>query len=108
MKAGSTIALDIVVKNTGSEPWFTHAAVAWVEASYRWLNSKGEVLAIEGERTSVDPHVVQPGESRQVTLKVVAPPNPGSYTLWVSMVQEGVAWFYGKGAKPLALPATVD
>jgi len=108
VKVGETYALDINVKNTGTQPWFGHARVAQVDVSYRWLDSDGKILPIEGNRSILNAQVLQPGASEQLKLQVVAPPNPGSYILWVSMVQEGVIWFYGKGAKPLALRVTVD
>jgi hypothetical protein len=108
VKAGETYPLEITVKNTGTQAWYGHGRVAQVDASYRWLDSKGTILPIEGNRAVLNPAVLEPGASDQLKLPVVAPPNPGSYILWVSMVQEGVIWFYGKGAKPLALRVTVD
>lgn len=108
MKVGAASMLDVTVKNTGSQPWSTGPQAGKVDASYRWVDAKGVEFPIEGERTQVDPHQVQPGESRVLKMKIVAPPNPGSYTLWISMVQEGVAWFYSQGTKPLALQVRVD
>jgi hypothetical protein len=106
VKAGGTYILDVTAKNTGTQPWFGRGQ-APVDASYRWLDSKGTVLPIEGNRTSLNGLVLRPGASDELKLQVVAPPVPGSYTLWVSMVQEGVSWFYGQGAKPLVLQVTV-
>ncbi|MGA8599125.1 MAG: hypothetical protein WB676_30780 [Bryobacteraceae bacterium] len=110
IKAGGTHTIDISVKNTGTEAWFGgQAKPMTVDVSYRWVDSKGNVLtAIEGNRTQLDRPVLRPGESDALKLAVTAPPNPGPYSLWVSMVQEGVAWFYDKGAKPLIIKATVD
>jgi FkbM family methyltransferase len=108
MKAGDAYAVDINVRNTGTQPWFGRTSAAPVNASYRWLDNNGKVLPIEGNRAFLDRPVVRPGESDQLKLSVTAPPDPGSYTLWISMVQEGVAWFYDRGAKPLVLPVTVD
>jgi hypothetical protein len=108
VKVGETYVLDIDVKNTGAQPWFGHATSAWVDASYRWLDPKGNVLPLEGKRTILTNAVLQPGMTEHMKLQVVAPPNPGSYTLWVSMVQEGVTWFYWEGATPLVLQVTVD
>jgi hypothetical protein len=107
-QAGSTFSLEIDTKNTGTQPWLGRALAAPVSAGYRWLDSGGTVLPMEGNRAQLKSPVLGPGESDHLKLQVVAPPSPGSYTLWVSMVQEGVAWFFAKGAKPLALPVTVD
>jgi hypothetical protein len=107
-KVGDTYTLDITAKNTGTEPWSGGQKAMSVQAGYRWLDSKGNALPIEGNRAALDRPVVQPGESDTLKLQVAAPSTPGSYTLWVSMVQEGVAWFYIQGAKPLVLQATVN
>lgn len=108
VKVGETYTLDINVENTGTQPWYGHTATAPVLASYRWLDAKGTVLEIGTKRTPLTNLILKPGATEQVKLQVVAPPNPGSYILWVSMVQEGVNWFYWKGTKPLALQVTVD
>jgi hypothetical protein len=107
VKVGETYTLNITAKNTGTQPWFGQGASP-VNACYRWLDPKGVILPIEGKRTSLSSAVLQPGATDQLKLQVVAPANPGSYTLWVSMVQEGVDWFFGKGAKPLVIQVTVD
>ncbi len=107
VEAGGAYTLDINVKNTGTQPWFGGARPMMVAASYRWLDSAGNTLPIEGNRAQLGRPVVRPGESDQLKMQVVAPPDPGSYSLSVSMVQEGVAWFYLRGAKPLVLQVTV-
>lgn len=110
IKAGGTYTIDIRVKNTGTQPWFGGKAQAMtVDASYRWVDDKGNVLtSIEGNRVQLDRPVLRPGESDALKLPVLAAVQRGSYTLWISMVQEGVAWFYDKGTKPLVLQVTVD
>ncbi len=108
VEAGVTYTLHITVKNTGTQPWFGSSQSAPVNASYRWLDTDGNVLPIEGNRAQLTRPIVRPGESDDLKLQVMAPPHPGSYVLWISMVQEGVCWFYAKGTKPLALHVTVD
>jgi hypothetical protein len=107
VKAGEAYTLDITVKNTGTQPWFGSAPTMSVNAGYRWHDSKGTVLPIEGNRAKLDRSVLNPGETAQLKLIVVAPPTPDAYTLHVSMVQEGVNWFFMAGAKPLVLHVTV-
>ncbi len=106
VKAGGTYTLDINTKNTGTQSWLVGRHAALVNASYRWFDIHGNVLSIEGNRALLN-RSVRPGESDLLKLKIVAPPAPGSYSLWISMVQEGVAWFYSRGAKPLVVPVTV-
>jgi len=108
LHAGSTYILDVVARNTGTQPWVGGGQALTVAASYRWVDSEGVVLPIEGKRTQLGRRAVQPDESDPLKLQVVAPPIQGSYTLWVSMVQEGVNWFFERGAEPLILGVVVD
>jgi FkbM family methyltransferase len=107
VKPREVIHLPLNVKNTGTQPWFTGVRIAPVNVSYRWLDSSGGELPIEGHRAQLTRNPVQPGQEDQLLLPVEAPPDPGSYTLAVSMVQESVAWFYARGAEPLRLPVIV-
>jgi FkbM family methyltransferase len=105
--AGETCTVAIRVKNTGTQPWFGRVPRAPVHASYRWLAANGDELPIEGNRALLNRPLVSPGESDELRLQIRAPSSPGSHILWISMVQEGVAWFYLRGASPLVLQATV-
>ena len=108
VKAGGTYPLEITVMNTGTESWLRGTRPTSVEAGYRWRDGKGTILPMEGTRAMLNRAAVRPGESDVLHLQVAAPPAPGSYTLCVSMVQEGVSWFMDQGAKPLLLPVTVE
>jgi cephalosporin hydroxylase len=74
--------------------------------SYIWVKD-GRPLPIEGDRTPL-PHAVQPSETIALDASVLAPVDPGKYTLRVTLVQEGVTWFYHVGASTLDLPATIS
>ena len=100
--------LHITVKNTGSQTWFGGNSRIPVNASYRWLDSNGRRLQIEGNRAALSCGALPPGTSHSLDLGVLAPPQPGSYSLLISMVQEGVAWFVDQGASPLLLRVTVE
>jgi glycosyltransferase involved in cell wall biosynthesis len=63
-----------------------------VHLSYRWLSADSGELALEGQRTPLDPPL-QAGERRTYELTLSAPPQPGDYLLRISPVQELVAWF---------------
>ena len=108
VKAGETYSLPITVKNTGTQAWHDGQGPMTVDAGYRWEDSDGKLLEIEGNRAVLGRPILQPGESDTVHLMVAAPPKPGFYTLNVSMVQEGVAWFYTQGGTPLSLTVKVS
>jgi FkbM family methyltransferase len=104
----STYALAIDVTNSGRECWSVGNPACPVTVGYRWMNSAGSILPVEGNRAQPENDTVPPGQSIRIQLPVQAPDAPGSYTLLVSMVQEGVAWFMDRGAEPLAVPTTVS
>lgn len=107
MSAGETVSMSIVVENTGIEAWYGNLQQAPVNLGYRWFGSDSGLLPIEGDRAALGQSCVSPGERITLALRVVAPPKKGSYKLSISMVQEGVAWFYSKGAEPLDLQIEV-
>jgi FkbM family methyltransferase len=88
---GQMIGVPVEVTN-GSRSWlssgFPHHPV---HVSYRWLDEAGARTG-EGHRTGL-PEPLAPGRSVQVTATVGAPPAPGRYTLALTLLQEGFAWF---------------
>ena len=107
MNAGGTSSLRVNVKNTGGEVWYGDAPEMPVDVGYRWLDKNGNFLKFEGTRAHLDKPYLAPGGSASATLTVTAPSQPGSYTLCVSMVNEGFAWFDDMGGTPLRLPVKV-
>ena len=107
VKAGETYSLPITVKNTGPQAWRNGQGPMTVDAGYRWVDSAGKLLEIEGNRAALKRPILHPGESDTMNLMVTAPQKPGLYTLRVSMVQEGIAWFSAHGAEPLNLQVKV-
>jgi hypothetical protein len=108
LQAGSTYALNITAKNAGNEPWHQQGTGEMpVNAGYRWVDDKGTILPFEGTRAYLSRAVVAPGDSDHMKLTIKGEPKPGTYNLWVSMVQEGVAWFYDKHAAPLVIRVTI-
>lgn len=109
----SSFVIDVTVKNAGREPWPAGGQpgdkAGWVDLSYRWLDASGAEIPIEGKRTLLFPReMLKPGESAELRMQAVAPPNQGNLTLRISMVHEGITWFYSAGGKPLDLPMKVD
>lgn len=88
---GQMIGVPVEVTN-GSRSWlssgFPHHPV---HVSYRWLDEAGGRTG-EGHRTGF-PEPLAPGRSAQVTATVGAPLAPGRYTLALTLLQEGFAWF---------------
>jgi len=96
--------LPVRISNPGKEPW-TSVGSFPVTLSYKWFKD-GRMLPIEGERTSLL-EALLPGATASLSARVVAPPEPGSYTLRFSLVQEGITWFMSAGDRTLDIPASV-
>lgn len=83
--------IQIYVSNTGSELWVSGGQRP-VRVCYHWLNSSGEVLVHDGERTSL-PWDIGPGEKLQLATIVRAPDQVGNFVLRITLVQENGVWF---------------
>ncbi|HET6585175.1 MAG TPA: hypothetical protein VFG69_17075, partial [Nannocystaceae bacterium] len=86
--AGDGLRVRARIRNDGTEPWSRDRGDAW---SYRWLDSEGEPLAIEGERTQWS-RAVAPGEEIDVVATLAVPDTPGDYRLAWQPVREHVRW----------------
>jgi hypothetical protein len=114
MKAGSSIGMRLVAKNTGDWPWpdpFTaHPprpdGTYAVRLSYSWYRG-GSALPATAARAELVKSVPA-GETASFTIQVTAPPEPGKYELHFDLVQELVTFFSGRGAEKLVVPVTVE
>lgn len=102
---GQEIKVPVRVQNPGTETWVS-AGKFPVTVSYKWFK-QADMLPIEGERTLL-PKPVGPGQSVDVNVRVVAPNQPGDYTVRITLVQEAVAWFMIQGGSFLQLNALVQ
>jgi hypothetical protein len=108
LRVGETVRIPVSVKNTGTVPWpaFGFRDLSPVHLAYHWLDETGRMYQRDGERTGL-PHVLAPGEEISLRAIVQAPAQPGRFILRLTMLQENVAWFDARGAKPLDLPIVV-
>lgn len=104
-KAGETTEIPVTVKNTSNFVW-DNASANPVNLSYNWLDSNGQKVVDNGERT-VLPTTLSPQDSEKVNALVKLPEKPGKYTLVLTMVQEGVTWFNDVGAPSPKIAVTV-
>jgi len=103
-----TFRIPVWVKNTSTVPWPAYGVgdINPVHLAYHWLDQDGRMYQRNGERTAL-PEVLGPGKEISLRMIVYAPGQPGRYLLRVTMVQENVAWFEDRGARPLDIPALV-
>lgn len=104
LPAGSEVTCRVVVQNTSSASWSARgdADSQPVSLSYHWRSESGRYVTFEGLRTPL-PRDLQPGERVELSAKLTVPRQSGHYTLELSLLQEGVAWFHDKGVEPLRL-----
>jgi Ig-like domain-containing protein len=104
MKAGSETRLPLRIENPTTETWIS-AGKYPITISYKWYKGE-EMLPIEGERT-VFPAPLGPNQAVNVDVRLVAPQQPGEYTVRFTLVQEAVAWFMTKSNTFLKVAAVV-
>jgi hypothetical protein len=106
MKAGSKVDIKFKVRNLGSETWPAVGA-----KDFRYQINMGNHWIKDGARSEDNRAVMKgdlaPGAETEIVFTVNVPVTPGSYSLEMDMVHEGVTWFKERGARPLTFPVTV-
>ena len=92
LAAGEVRQLEVVAENRGDEWWPRGDVPPYIRLGARWLDG-GSGAAAAPEARAVFTETVRPGQATRVMLRVVAPPDPGRYTLEVDLVHEHVRWF---------------
>ncbi|MCL7420749.1 MAG: hypothetical protein M8364_07595 [Methylobacter sp.] len=98
--------LDVVVSNNGMQYWKSDASKP-VVLSYHWRDATSEMVVYNGKRTALPKEGLGPGESINLSMRVMAPSNPGNYCLELTIVQESVNWFEELGFRPTVIGVTV-
>jgi hypothetical protein len=98
-QAGTLTNVRVALENAGATAW------RGLNASYHWLDERGNPIVWDGLRTEV---VAAPGERVEVELRVRAPVPPGAYRLAFDLVDEGRFWLaeLGNYAPEIALEVT--
>ncbi len=109
MAVGEKLSPAVTIKNTSDITWPSkpdYKELNAVHLSYHWLDRKGKVVVFDGLRTAL-PSDVRPGESVKLNATIQAPDRPGSYTLEITLVQEGVDWFPDRDGDKLTISVNV-
>lgn len=93
-RAGRTISLPVVVKNTSEESFPEEANVLGL--SYHLQSPEGQTIQHDNVRTYLDGSL-EPGQQQQVKLRIEAPQARGHYRLEIDLVWESVMWFKDVG-----------
>jgi lipopolysaccharide transport system permease protein len=98
------LALSAELRNAGSRNWPAGGPVFF---AYQVLDRAAQSLLREGERVAFD-RDVPPGGRVRVSINIELPEDDGTYTVFVSPVEEGVAWFYERGSEFLEVDVEVS
>jgi hypothetical protein len=93
--SGSLQTVPITLTNTGNFLWAA-AGGNPVHLGYHWIDAAGNAAVWDGVRSNLAVDVA-PGAAQTLQATVQVPVAPGTYTLKWDLVQEGIAWFSGKG-----------
>jgi hypothetical protein len=103
--AGQTTTVPVTIRNLGNGTFPTTNAFP-VNLGYHWTSASGANVVWDGARTPLGGDLLS-GQNVTVNPAITAPSVGGSYVLKLDLVQEGVAWFSGKGAATGNLPVTI-
>jgi hypothetical protein len=107
LRRGDIASFRVRVENRSAETWRSTGRRR-VTLTYQWRAPDGAAIVVsDGLRTEL-PDDVGPGEARELSMLVQAPPDAGAFQLFISPVQEEVAWFSDRGADAVRLPVAVD
>lgn len=88
--------------NRTHETW--RSSDGWA-VGYQLFDEPTGTLVVDGPRTPLD---LGPSEHQTVSVDIPLPPEPGEYSICVSLMQENVAWFYEQGWPFLFIDVVVD
>lgn len=77
---------------------------------YRWLDSLTRQTVVEGEHMLLPNGGVSSGARLHTEIQIIAPADPGPYTLMLTLVQKHVGWFeeMGVGFQPALFDVVVQ
>jgi hypothetical protein len=104
-RAGLAGRARLRLENAGSAAWRSRGKEG-VQLAYHWLDTLGNPIVWDGTRTPF-PRQVEPDETVEVVVPVLAPRPPGSYRLAFDLVEELRFWFQEVGSAPLDLAVDV-
>ena len=114
LKRGSSRSVEVLVKNKGDQAWPDPKSADpkgdgsyAIRLGYRWLGPDGLPITQYEARADLASAVPAGGTAR-FSMDVIAPAEPGRYTLQFDLVEELVVWFEAKGVPKLLVPVTIE
>jgi hypothetical protein len=73
----------------------------------RVFSESGEIIK-EVHGHPMLPRTVAPGQSFAIDIPCPVPPEPGTYTVKIDLVDQHICWFEERGSLPLVFSVAVD
>jgi 2-polyprenyl-3-methyl-5-hydroxy-6-metoxy-1,4-benzoquinol methylase len=102
------LRLTIAIVNLGDTIWLTgqETRAGLVMPGVKITDENGIVVA--ENHGPLLPRPVAPGQSQTVEVSVIAPDNPGSYSVKIDLVDQKVCWFEDRGSEPIVFDLAVS
>ena len=102
MRKDEIYKINLKIKNISKFPWQneTDNPNYPVRIGYRWIDEEGEILPLEGIRTSLG-RTINPDEILETEVNIKSPRKEGKYLLKIDLVKEFFSWFSDSGAESL-------
>jgi lipopolysaccharide transport system permease protein len=92
------------VRNFTTETW---TAAEGYALGYQIFDPDSETLVVDGARVPLEAPLA-PGAAAEIGVEIPLPAEPGRYRVFVSSLQEHVAWHYERGTEFLAIDVEVS
>lgn len=92
IQAKEQVMVEVQILNGSMKSWGGDQFFP-INLSYHWIDNVGNTVIYDGVRTALSIDGVRTGQTVDATMKVIAPVEPGVYTLFLTIVQENVGWF---------------
>ena len=114
LRAGQKETVRVKIRNASNDMWWERGAPTntrsdnkfYIAAGNRWLKADGSLLTEMDGRIGIGKDL-KPGGETEVSLLIMAPKEPGEYTLDIDLVQEQVTWFHDRGSPTAKAKVTV-
>jgi ubiquinone/menaquinone biosynthesis C-methylase UbiE len=105
-KAGAPVVVRVRLQNAGTTRWETAPDRGEVRLGVQLLAGDGSVINRDYARHALAAPI-EPGGRCELTMRIAAPSQVGTYYFKLDMVREGVTWFELAGSPTVSLPLSV-
>jgi lipopolysaccharide transport system permease protein len=100
---GSALQIRVVLENKSRQNWKPESFFL----GWQFFDPDTNFFIQEGEWTAL-PNEVRPGETVELNMSIVFPPEAGGYVIYVSPIQQPEGWAYQRGEPFLRIEAATS